>query len=1529
MIPTDYKDINVNYVYLKNAMKIYLTLMKNYTYWVLLRVSHSVTLRFTLVAPLYSPKANYSLVTGLYNTYLVEFGYHLEWFRSGALLKAHTKGPFQTITHTKFRCHSLIVTIKGTGNHYRKWFWSDAPMGARIVGLVQTTSHPKPYPHPVFIDFIKGTCISTQYSRRHFPLSTCALTPGLQNRAVKTPNGYTYTLGPLQMADSLLYNVNQVFSALYIANYVLMGCVNTWKFFRRNCSEKPLKSADSAGSHPVKNPVKTLRAKKRNIPCSKLTKETSSRLEKTNMEKSKLEKRNRRLTRKAKRARVRFIVDDSSSTNSAEENQVRPAPSLDAGMMVNENLTAQTNSTKTTTGSMIGKLNDKPNSPPLTLPQKSVASLDRHYISSKRSLHCLHLDQRTPSKSPVKRSHMDRDTTYTVNQDTDRLAAPTQITQEELPTLSVTVNASDDQNNNDVIIGMEPTERSQRRNDAIDAMEQAGSRLSSTASPSASTSGVALPHSVSAYALLPTPLRDEIGIAGAHNLALAAIANALATEQLNRVQLDAAEPHSLTHHTESLTPDPMAEDSHDSQAVLVDGGLNATTLEDTVFEQDTVEVESDNDEVTPLYPLGLSSPSNPFRPFSPPGVNTSEVSPPWTPNLHPCQAPLFVPYNACQHDYTRSDERVCYGGSSSDCSPSPLCKPRSECSPGCFNPKRCLRHYPFTFGCNVCIESGWCPPHHPDLNLTPEFIRVASNYPNDIRPVYASCEAGRYVPITRMFSPFPASPQQVWVDATPSSTSSSDVERHEEIKRQTINPDTSTTSMDLSTMFQEEIDILVDNWSLEQIQKGNMDDEFLNADRNRRKEMMEMGKYDPSEDTDELRRLRHPSEADSDIGVWKLVMPKRFTRSKRSKSRRRTAVPPIHVGGVPPTRVTPVAVTKAAHNPMTARETNQSLHASFKENAVNTPNGDGNVLTQKIVTPYQETVETPPVIYSVVDNGKDYTEILKDLVSKGIKYARMEAVLTGSSDVSMEQKLRDVESDYDGVVKRQDYLENMHHLFLSGIAARDASVTDYTTADDTTAPAPPSPHTHTSPAVAPIVVFPPVKSAEDAAMSVAALRKEANRLILEADRLTEANEAAAETTTLLIREAEKIIDAMESRLEEEPLMRISQGLKQAEALLLQKTPIQETTANKPKLTMINTPVPGSSAEGSPMNATGTAYPEVVDHGVAVPSVPSAPNVTVDGVPEVYDDGRVESANLSEFFTPLEEPSKLSKQTNKDQLLEYKAPTPNLGGESAEKKFDADYIPSYSNLATSESDISVVAVMSEETRSKLRSRSLAGQSVDTVQRYSEDIIRKPSQRRASVHAKAHIRDQLISEKDKKDASYNGGETRKDTPQVSPSIPLNPGTPMSNGGWQRPFIPSNNLVLTRPVFHFNGDDELDDMVKKFNSSAATSTASIIRAPLQELQQGFRPTRRSFLRPTSRPVPSSQSTYPPPHGLKTWRKYPGSPTKLVQNIGVPSENGCTTGNDNLNDRAVSDGSEQSVIEVSPSTSLQSSPSPSAAEN
>ena len=181
--------------------------------------------------------------------------------------------------------------------------------------------------------------------------------------------------------------------------------------------------------------------------------------------------------------------------------------------------------------------------------------------------------------------------------------------------------------------------------------------------------------------------------------------------------------------------------------------------------------------------------------------------------------------------------------------------------------------------------------------------------------------------------------------------------------------------MDLSTVFQDEIDILVDNWSLEQIRRGNTDEEFLNADRNKRKEMMSMGKYDPGEDPEELRRLRHPSEADSDIeiyfyssgnenGPWvpmprageatasgAVMLPKRFTRSKRSKSRRRTAVPPIRVGNAALTHVASDAAIPAARAPVAATEIHQPLFTSFKENVVNTPNEGNNVLTHKIVTP--------------------------------------------------------------------------------------------------------------------------------------------------------------------------------------------------------------------------------------------------------------------------------------------------------------------------------------------------------------------------------------------------------------------------------------------------------------------------------------------------------------------------------------------------------------------------------------------------
>ena len=200
-----------------------------------------------------------------------------------------------------------------------------------------------------------------------------------------------------------------------------------------------------------------------------------------------------------------------------------------------------------------------------------------------------------------------------------------------------------------------------------------------------------------------------------------------------------------------------------------------------MFEADTKSIDLDSDtddEVNPLSPL------DPFTPFSPPNVGTPSPSPPWTPNLHPCQAPLFVTYTDCRHDYTRSDERVVYGDTSSDSSPG-----NDLCTPGCHHPARCLRHFPFTFGCRVCIDpDGWHPPLHPDINGTPQFIKVGRVHPNDLTPSYTKCEMGRLVPTSRIYLPVPmlSEQEEEWVDASPSSTASSDIERHAEIQRQTF-----------------------------------------------------------------------------------------------------------------------------------------------------------------------------------------------------------------------------------------------------------------------------------------------------------------------------------------------------------------------------------------------------------------------------------------------------------------------------------------------------------------------------------------------------------------------------------------------------------------------------------------------------------------------------------------------------------------------------------------------------------------------
>ena len=63
----------------------------------------------------------------------------------------------------------------------------------------------------------------------------------------------------------------------------------------------------------------------------------------------------------------------------------------------------------------------------------------------------------------------------------------------------------------------------------------------------------------------------------------------------------------------------------------------------------------------------------------------------------------------------------------------------------------------------------------------------------------------------------------------------------------------------------------------------------------------------------------------------------------------------------------------------------------------------------------------------------------------------------------------------------------------------------------------------------------------------------------------------------------------------------------------------------------------------------------------------------------------------------------------------------------------------------------------------------------------------------------------------------------------------------------------------------------------------------------------------------MPIGQSTYPPSHGPKTWRKFPDSPMKEAQAVKPPVGDIADAGNDNDGANEVDGG--QIVIEISPS--------------
>ena len=116
------------------------------------------------------------------------------------------------------------------------------------------------------------------------------------------------------------------------------------------------------------------------------------------------------------------------------------------------------------------------------------------------------------------------------------------------------------------------------------------------------------------------------------------------------------------------------------------------------------------------------------------------------------------------------------------------------------------------------------------------------------------------------------------------------------------------------------------------------------------------------------------------------------------------------------------------------------------------------------------------------------------------------------------------------------------------------------------------------------------------------------------------------------------------------------------------------------------------------------------------------------------------------------------------------------GESEERRRDADYSPSFSCRATSDSDLSIIEpyYRGSNNNNNARSNNNVRTNLNNQARRwaSEGPPRRASHRGAKVRAKAAIREALISSKDRADASYSAFGSRRDTPQVSPSIPMNP-------------------------------------------------------------------------------------------------------------------------------------------------------------
>ena len=190
-------------------------------------------------------------------------------------------------------------------------------------------------------------------------------------------------------------------------------------------------------------------------------------------------------------------------------------------------------------------------------------------------------------------------------------AFPTEIasyTRTQLPTLSVSINVSDDVNNNDIEIDLRPSARTRRRDNAIDEMEMAiDSTVSveantsplvlATASSSPSSSSSSSTSSVEVIKASRTQI-DAIGMAGARDLAFAAVADALASRQLERVQPVAAEPHyhDSSHGVSGIFTHNGDSTNNGDLTLSGDSAQDISVFEHSVFDEDTKTFEFEEEE---------------------------------------------------------------------------------------------------------------------------------------------------------------------------------------------------------------------------------------------------------------------------------------------------------------------------------------------------------------------------------------------------------------------------------------------------------------------------------------------------------------------------------------------------------------------------------------------------------------------------------------------------------------------------------------------------------------------------------------------------------------------------------------------------------------------------------------------------------------------------------------------------------------------------------------------------------------------